>query len=96
MFLIKNMTKELKDWKFKGYLSEDYKIVVSTQEGDINYISIDLLDENGELENHIDLMKEYEDSEIEQMKKDSKKVRSEVARKLDMSVKEIEIIHVVV
>lgn len=90
-YLTKNMTKELKDWKFKGFISEGYEIVITTQEADVNYISVDLLDEDGELENHIDLVKEYEEDEIEQMIKDGKKVRSEVAKKLDMSTKEIRI-----
>lgn len=90
-YLTKEQTKELKDWKFKGYLSEGYKVVITTQEADVNYISIDLLDEDGELEEHIDLEKEYEDEEIEQMKEDGKKVRKEVVRKLDMSAKEIRI-----
>ena len=90
-YLTKTMIEEVKDWKFKGYLSEGYELVITTQDADVNYISIDLLDEDGEIENHVDLVKEYEDEEIEQMIKDGKKVRSEVARKLDMKVKEIKI-----
>lgn len=96
MFLTKSIVEKIRNWKMEGYLSEDYKLVIKSYEGTPNYISIELLDENEDLEGYVDLNKEYEDSEIEQMKKNAKKIRSEIARKLNMSVKKFELIHTTV
>lgn len=84
-YLTKEQTKELKDWK-ESIIDDNNEIQIAMIDGNgERYISIYLVDEDGDMVESIDLDKEYE--ERKEMEKDSKKIRQEIKRKLDMNKK---------